>query len=710
MRTSRLKITALVIYMLSGCFALLCTAQTPSKLARPIGMDALAQPEYLPLLYSPGTQTLQFCSYDLTGGNVKGMTGGNDDGDFLNSFTKYIDSRGEYVIFDSYGPGTLYRQQINIWLRPAPVTMSLEATPGAGESRIRYYFDDESKPRIDLTVDEFFGGKHPPFDAPFAFEGSWKDYEGSPKLPPVPPFANQYYPLPYAQRLKVTFVPTAEFKKNMGTDVFSWYQFTYLQYPVGTPVVSWTQDPPSSSRVRAEWGEVGTDPKPSGNNKNVHSEVAVQPGGVETLLDFKGQAAIASLKLRMTPYSEDTFYKARIRMTWDADRGEGGFELPIGVFFGGGAEEYPDRSQIPHKQLKTLLYGFDGQQSTFYSYWPMPFWSSAKIEIINDSATSITLSADIGITPKEQLNYPQDGAGYFFAKETRFADSGDDLFARAFREEGFGHIVGTSFYSQDYSTDGDTFIYFDGSRTPQIHGDGTEDDNNQGWGGTSYQKPLWGGVVSGIQGAYRIYLGDSLVFDDQAKINFEYSRLEASPIAKTDVTVYYYKGKNSFRPLALTDAVDVGIPGSEKAHDYVIEGQSWAGSLRSAYDGYEKNVEAGSFLEEGRAFNGKSAFTVAVDPTNEGVRLRRLLSRLGNGVQTAEVWVDGVKVDRPWHVVFSSSATENQAWVDSDFEIPASLTRKKSKLRIEIKHLSSTKGEINEFHYWVWCHMPPWNP
>ena len=31
--------------------------------------------------------------------------------------------------------------------------------------------------------------------------------------------------------------------------------------------------------------------------------------------------------------------------------------------------------------------------------------------------------------------------------------------------------------------DGDEFTYIDGSRTPQIHGDGTEDDHNQGYGG-----------------------------------------------------------------------------------------------------------------------------------------------------------------------------------------------------------------------------------
>ncbi len=58
------------------------------------------------------------------------------------------------------------------------------------------------------------------------------------------------------------------------------------------------------------------------------------------------------------------------------------------------------------------------------------------------------------------------------------------------------------------------------------------------------------------------------------------------------------------------------------------------------------------------------------------------------------------------HVVYNSSAPENQAWVDSDYELPASLTRNKSKLRIEIRYRNATAGEINEFHYWIFSRIP----
>ncbi len=71
------------------------------------GLPSMRQIEALPLLFPNGTVTKQFSSYD--------PTGGNGDGNFKSSYTKYIDDNGEFVIFDASGPGCLYRQQYNVW-------------------------------------------------------------------------------------------------------------------------------------------------------------------------------------------------------------------------------------------------------------------------------------------------------------------------------------------------------------------------------------------------------------------------------------------------------------------------------------------------------------------------------------------------------------------------------------------------------------------
>ena len=205
--------------------------------------------------------------------------------------------------------------------------------------------------------------------------------------------------------------------------------------------------------------------------------------------------------------------------------------------------------------------------------------------------------------------------------------------------------------------DGDEFTYLDGSRTPQIHGDGTEDDHNQGYGGDAYQKPLWGGLVNGYQTAYRLYYNDSYIFDQHIKINYEFSREGGHDNGgETDAVVYYYKAASGGR-MVLTDQLDVRDPAAEAAHRYSVTGQTWAGTRRSGYDGYERDYEYDSCQDDGRAFDGHSEFTVTISPANHGVKLRRRLFRSGNGQQRAFVYVDGVRVnERPWDVCTLSSA------------------------------------------------------
>src|SRR5271156_2233899 len=90
------------------------------------GLATMEHPELLPLLPPDGTETRQSSSYD--------PSGSNNDGNFRTAYTRYIDTNGEYVIFDSAGPGCLYRQQINVWSRGRHAA--------SGKSHIKYYFDD----------------------------------------------------------------------------------------------------------------------------------------------------------------------------------------------------------------------------------------------------------------------------------------------------------------------------------------------------------------------------------------------------------------------------------------------------------------------------------------------------------------------------------------------------------------------------------------
>ena len=643
----------------------------------PPGLPTMERPELLPFLFPAGVQTRQFVSYD--------PSGANNDGNFTTAYTKYIDSNGEYVIFDASGPGCLYRQQYNVWSRGR--------FPQAGQARIRYYFDNETAPRVDLPVDEFFSGKHSPFTDPFVFlDPKWR-------------FAILYYPFPFKTRLKIT--TTLDLEQLAKPYNHSWYQYTYLTYPDAASVTTWAGPEENSDRVRAQWGNTGADPKPDAGNISLSRTVAIRNGTAGTLAQVEGEGSITSLKLHVEPYSRDVFYHTTLRIYWDGSAVPA-VDVPLGHFFGGGGEGDEKSRRVPEMTLRTLFYGFDGTKHEFYSYWPMPYWRTARIELRNDSGIDLTaVRCDIEHKPAAAFRYPWGEAGYFHAKRTTARDAGRDVLATAFEETGRGHVVGLSFYSSKFAMDGDEFTYIDGSRTPQIHGDGTEDDHNQGWGGSAFQKPLWGGLVNGYQGSYRIYMNDAYVFNRHIKINYEFT-LEggADYGGETDATVYYYKAPTGGH-LLLTDELDVGDPESEAAHRYGIRGQTWSGSRESGYDGYGRNYEYDLTRDEGRAFEGHSEFAAAVSADNSGVKLRRRIYRAGNGIQRAEVYVDGVKVkERPWDICTQSSAPFYQGWFDSDFEIPASYTKGKRSIRIRVQQSGGgTKPEINEFFYQVYSYV-----
>jgi hypothetical protein len=123
------------------------------------------------------------------------------------------------------------------------------------EVRIRYYFDDEPKPRIDQTFAEFFGkgGKYqPPFSPPLAYF----DAQGSPWSGGPGAFAVLYYPLPFQKRLRIAAYHPAGMKHYEA----SWFQYTYLKYPPGTTVQTWPGATTDSPATRRQWERVGEDP------------------------------------------------------------------------------------------------------------------------------------------------------------------------------------------------------------------------------------------------------------------------------------------------------------------------------------------------------------------------------------------------------------------------------------------------------------------
>lgn len=645
------------------------------------GFQAMEHPELLPYFLPNGTQTRQFITYDPAGLNRSGF------------FMRYED-HGEFVFFDEFGPGCLYRQQMNVFSKWTQFPNE--------EVRIRYYFDDDPRPRIDLTFAEFFGkgGKYsPPFTPPLAsFDLQGSQWSGGPGA-----FAVLYYPLSFQKRLKITAYHPAGMKYYEA----SWFQYTYLKYPPGAPVRTWPGATTDSPATRSQWERLGEDPKGKLAGAVTRTTNSIPAGQKALVLDWRGRGAIGCLKIGLDPWTKETFFRTRLRITWD-DQTAPAVDMSLGSFFGAGGDTIGSEDVSGHT-LKTLFFGFDAQRRQMYCYWPMPYWSRARMEIINDSPFAIErLETEVVSLPSHAVRYQAGACGYFHAKRTIDLSPDRALYSRAFQDRGRGKVVGLSMFSTGYNMDGDEFTFIDGSRTPQIHGDGTEDDHNQGWGGYAIQKPLWGGLVNGFQGGYRLYTGEPYVFEASIDINYEHSKLGADHGQKTDFVVWYYLAAPGFANLKLTDELDVGDKAGEKAHEYSVAGGTWAGTTASSYDRYEMQGRDPTTSDTGRAFAGASRFVVKLDPNNQGVKLRRRTNRQRANVQAANVWVDGRLIpNAPWYVC-DLPGPADAAFRDSDYEIPASFTRGKSRIAIRIERIpgspDASNQEYNEYYYWVFCY------
>ena len=642
------------------------------------GFSAMEHPELLPLLLPNGTQTKQFASYDTSGGNRDGG---------IERFRRY-DENGEYVFFDEIGPGCLYRQQANLFTPLANFPST--------DVHIRMYFDDESTPRLDMSFAEYFGkdGNYTtPFTPPLSFFAtstiSWT----------VDPFANTYYPLPFRHRLKITASQAGGIAYHGD---FIWYQYTYLKFPSGTPVESWAGPQVDSETTRSLLEHVGDDPKDTSRDHVTSTVVSIRSGHAERVLDLKGEGSIGSLRFVMDPWTPDTFYRVTIRIAWDDN--QPAVDMPIGAFFGGGGDLIGARD-VSNMTLKTEFFGFDRTTREFYSFWPMPYWSRARIEIVNNASVDIQIGVDAAYDTTRGRSYPKGSAGYFYAKRTVDAPPADAYYSRAFAARGQGKVMGIMMYSNRYLMDGDEFTYIDGSRTPQIHGDGTEDDHNQGWGGYAVQKPYWGGLTNGYEGAYRLYANDSYVFNSRIDIRYEHSSIGGLALpSETDCIVWYYLARPGYGNLRLTDEIDVGDATSERAHGYAISGETGSVTTISAYDRFERG-DPYPTADDGRVFTGSSGFTVRIDPENEGVKLRRRANRNLSNVQRADVYVDGIPIaDTPWYLCDLPAPAET-AFVDTDFEIPAAYTRGKKHISVRVEHVAGQQADsTNEYYYWVFSY------
>ena len=380
-----------------------------------------------------------------------------------------------------------------------------------------------------------------------------------------------------------------------------------------------------------------------------------------------------------------------LQISWD-NEATPSVNAPVGSLFGLG--------QFGSYGTRALMMGLD-ETNTLYLYFPMPFASHAHIDLVNQRSSTTN-----GITYEIQYKPFTDSfqnVGYF---KTQFntqqpTTNGNDIVI--LNAQGAGQFLGMVDSMDGPNNrsylEGNERIYTDGSNSPSFQGTGTEDFFNGGWYFSSgpYTGPMSGNTVHVVTStddktaAYRLFLQDAVPFHTQVHVSIEHGPNDYAGVNENVWTLAYYYLQPA--RATLTDTLDLGNPSSEQARQYTITNQTWQGTQSFLFEGINNRA---TVTDNGRAHKGTSQFTMAINPSNTGVILRR---RFDQGIfnQQAQVLVNGAPVGIWYHARGNSTFR----WREDDFLIPAVFTSGKSFITITIQFISSDL-DWNEFHYWVY--------
>jgi hypothetical protein len=700
-------------------------ADLPGVPPIPAGLDAYRQWERLPYLRI-GARGYLRSTYDRAGGNE-----GADASHFLR-----LDAQGRGVALDVEGPGVLYFVRANRW----------HGSPW------HYVVDGDDHVVTETSTADpaspVAGSAFEPasaFPSPLAI--TWSASHGADL---------DWVPIPFTRSLTLAWERT-----HYGTGYFIYHLFPAGTPDLSQPLAAWDESPPDPAVV-AWIANAGQDLAPSGPDVRTDRGTADVPAsGAVTLIDLAtGPAQVRALRLRAPAGQAEALSGARVRVTWDG-RAEPSIDTPVGYFFGSGS--LYDRSGAADLVRAALAsVRFEGGDVALAMYYPMPFFEHARVEMEGGGEPVTGVSWEVVTEP---FAGDRGHAGYFHAT---FHDHGapvpghDLVLLDTTVDEGggdwCGHLAGTSFTFSDDAVlttlEGDPRFFFDDSRTPQAQGTGTEEWGGGGdyWGGHTTTLPFAGhpagapsaaasqGALDRVESAYRFLVADILPFGRNARVQLEHGGVDDSTERYRTLTYWYGRPGACLVP---TDTLHVGDPADEAAHGYASPTASAVESLTSRFEWGVDHLDGKeiypAITDTGRHMTGDSEFSLAVDPDNRGVLLRRELD-YGWPDQRAEVSVAGdaePSAFQPagvWYLAGSSTCvysnppgeldapdpvveTSDRRFREDEFLLPPSLTRGRSRIRVRIRFapraaplMPGTPPPVqawSEFRYWAYSYVLP---
>jgi len=629
----------------------------------PIGYDAYRQIDAMPRVRI-GDRAYLRSTYDRSGHNEAADA---------SHYLRQADD-GTYVTLDVAGSGYLAFARANHW-HGSPWHYTVDGVDHVvSESSTA----DPYSPVANAT----FEPEHA-FPAPLA--ETWATTRGADV---------SWVPMPFERSLAI-----AHERTHYGTGYYIYHLFAPGADHLSAPLRAWDED-----RAAADVAALLRDGfEPPGDDHAAVVDVPAQ--GSVRALDLAGPAAIRELAIDAPASIAD----ARLVIRWDG-RATPSVDAPVALLFGAGTLAQDGTI------VKSLLAQIrrDGERVRATLRFPMPFASSATINLVGAGA-AIT---DVRVTARSVADPSPAAQGYFHAT---YVDHGEPVPGRDLLvldtttiEDGgawCGTFNGMAFTFSDRgdlgTLEGDPRMFFDDAASPQGHGTGTEEWAAGGdyWGGEIVTLPLAGHPTADpIESAYRFLIADAMPFGTNARIQLEHGGDNES--TEHYRTVAYWYGRPG-ACLVLGDTLDVGDLADEARHRYRSFDASPPYTLTTAFDG----ANAPATTDTARVTTGVSEFTLAIDPGNRGVLLRRTLD-LAYGDQRALVWVADDErslfvLAGTWYtagstsVIYSNPPGEldpgehvlqtaaDRRWRDDEFLLPRQLTEGRSSIRVHVHSIGT---------------------
>ncbi|WP_026622307.1 hypothetical protein M728_003744 (plasmid) [Ensifer sp. WSM1721] len=324
----------------------------------------------------------------------------------------------------------------------------------------------------------------------------------------------------------------------------------------------------------------------TGGNKDFK---IVPAGQTQVMADIDGAGCIKHMWITTRCYDPQYLRKLVLEMYWDGSS-EPSVRAPLGDFFGVGHATGAHWWSLP---MNTTFGDRRGPKGPFSpamnSYWPMPFETGARVQIVNEADEPIqnlfyyidyelyadALPANMG---RFHATWNRENPTTAIPTVQPYANpapwdlggentTGEDNYV-ALDIEGEGHYVGCvlnidnfNASNQEYTWpgEGDDMIFIDGEAwPPSLHGTGTEDYFGCSWGfpagqhSTPYHGISLGADVQehfGKWSLYRFHIEDPVHFSKSIRVTFEHGHANDQSNDYSSVAYWYALKPTAAKPL-----------------------------------------------------------------------------------------------------------------------------------------------------------------